>query len=76
MDEPTDPDSSKNEFAASEFEGAASGPQRRGMFGEFLGFMSHHKKWWLLPIVLVLAALGVLVAAGGSAAAPFIYALF
>ncbi|MEJ2108733.1 MAG: DUF5989 family protein [Acidobacteriota bacterium] len=41
------------------------------------GFLKVRKKFWLLPIVLVLVLIGVLVAvAGGTAAAPFIYAIF
>jgi hypothetical protein len=40
-------------------------------------FTRERKKYWLLPIVIVLALLGaILVLAQGSAAAPFIYALF
>jgi hypothetical protein len=44
---------------------------------ELLMFLAQNKKWWLLPIVLVLVALGsLLVFAGGSALAPFIYTIF
>ena len=44
---------------------------------EFLHFLKVRKKWWLAPIVLFLLVLGVLlVAAKGSALAPFIYSLF
>ena len=44
---------------------------------EFLGFLKTRKKWWLIPIVVFLLMLGiVLVAAKGSALAPFIYSLF
>jgi len=44
---------------------------------EFLYFLKVRKKWWLAPIVLFLLVLGVLlVAAKGSALAPFIYSLF
>jgi hypothetical protein len=40
-------------------------------------FLTQNKKWWLLPIVVVLVALGsLLVFAGGSALAPFIYTIF
>jgi uncharacterized protein DUF5989 len=36
-----------------------------------------NKKFWLLPIVVVMVMLGgLLVMAGGSALAPFIYTLF
>jgi len=47
-----------------------------GLLREFFDFLLYNKKWWLTPIVLVLLLLGVLVALGGSTAAPFIYTLF
>ena len=41
------------------------------------GFLMVRKKFWLLPIIIVLLLLGVLlVFAGGTAIAPFIYTLF
>ena len=41
------------------------------------GFMKERKKFWLAPIIIVLLLLGILVVlAGGSAVAPFIYTLF
>jgi len=44
---------------------------------EFWDFLRMRKKWWLLPVVLVLSALGaIILAAEGSALAPFIYTLF
>jgi len=44
---------------------------------EFWNFLKVRKKWWLVPIVVFLLMLGVvLVAAKGSALAPFIYSLF
>lgn len=44
---------------------------------ELWQFVMSNKKWWLAPMVLMLAALGLLlVAAQGSAVAPFIYTLF
>lgn len=44
---------------------------------EFWHFLRVRKKYWLMPIVLFLLALGALmVAAQGSALAPFIYTLF
>ena len=44
---------------------------------EFWNFLRLRKKWWLLPIVVFLLTLGaILVAAKGSALAPFIYSLF
>jgi hypothetical protein len=39
--------------------------------------LSTRKKWWLFPVVGMLLLIGVLVVfAGNSAIAPFIYALF
>ena len=47
------------------------------LFGELWLFVRQNKKWWLLPIMTVLLGLGaVLVFAGGSALAPFIYTIF
>ncbi len=44
---------------------------------EFWSFLRVRKKYWLAPIVVVLVLLSVIiVAAQGSALAPFIYALF
>ena len=44
---------------------------------EFWSFLKERKRWWLTPIVFFLLAIGViLVAAKGSALAPFIYSLF
>jgi len=45
--------------------------------GQVWGFLRVRKKWWLTPIVVFLVLIGLLlVAAQGSALAPFIYALF
>jgi len=44
---------------------------------ELWEFMRQNRKYWLAPIVIVLLLVGfLLVAAKGSAIAPFIYALF
>lgn len=41
------------------------------------GFLRHRKKFWLLPLITILLALGVLIVlAGGTAIAPFIYTVF
>jgi Family of unknown function (DUF5989) len=39
-------------------------------------FMKERKKWWLAPVIIMLALLGLLIAAGGTAIAPFIYTIF
>jgi hypothetical protein len=41
------------------------------------GFLKVRKKFWMLPIIAVLLLFGVLVVmTGGTAIAPFIYAIF
>lgn len=41
------------------------------------GFMKERKKFWLAPIIIIMVLLGaLLIAAQGSAVAPFIYTLF
>jgi hypothetical protein len=47
-----------------------------GFMSEMWEFLTTNKKWWLTPIILVLLAFGLLIALGGTAAAPFIYTLF
>ena len=47
------------------------------MFSDLWLFLRENKKWWLLPIVVILLGLGALMLfAGGSALAPFIYTIF
>lgn len=47
------------------------------VLSELWAFLRVRKKIWLAPIVGVLVLLGLLiVAVGGSALAPFVYALF
>jgi len=47
------------------------------VFVQLFRFMKVYRKFWLAPIILGLVGLGViLVAAQGSAIAPFIYAIF
>lgn len=59
----------------SDFERQAAGPET-SIVAEFLGFLKENKKFWLAPIIITLLLLGVLIAMGSSAAAPFIYTLF
>ncbi|WP_193352671.1 DUF5989 family protein [Desulfuromonas sp. TF] len=41
------------------------------------GFLNVRKKFWLLPIILFMMLFGALIVlTGGSAIAPFIYAIF
>lgn len=69
-----DPDS--NEHLAHDNLERASRGRQSGPLGEFWLLLKENKKWWLAPIALLVLLLGVLVALGGSAAAPFIYTLF
>ena len=40
-------------------------------------FLKTRKKFWLLPLIIILLIFGILIVfAGGSALAPFIYTLF
>jgi hypothetical protein len=44
---------------------------------ELWTFLKTRKKFWLLPLIIILLFLGIiLIYGGGSALAPFIYALF
>ncbi|MBF0318204.1 MAG: hypothetical protein HQL01_00155 [Nitrospirae bacterium] len=48
-----------------------------GILKELWDFLRVRKKWWLLPMILVLLLMGLLIVfAGGSAIAPFVYTLF
>ncbi len=50
---------------------------RLGILGELLRFLWKRKLWWLIPMIVMLIVFAVLlVAAQGSALAPFIYTLF
>ena len=61
--------------ASREFE-AEAGKRRLPLLAELWDFMRHNKRWWLTPIIIILIVVGLLVALGGSAAAPFLYPLF
>lgn len=39
-------------------------------------FLRVRKKYWLLPVAVALLLVGVLIAASGTALAPFIYTIF
>jgi len=50
---------------------------KQSLAKEFFAFIAHEKKWWMIPLVVVLLIVGGLVLfAGSSALAPFIYPLF
>ncbi|MFK7768492.1 MAG: DUF5989 family protein [Mariniblastus sp.] len=46
------------------------------IFGEFVDFLIHNKKWWLTPIIIVLLLLSVFAILTNTAIGPFIYVLF
>ena len=47
-----------------------------GFVADMWAFLRHNKKWWLTPIILCIVLVGLIVVLSGTAAAPFIYALF
>ena len=50
---------------------------RLGIFGELLAFFWQKKLWWLIPLIVILVLFGaLLIFAGASGIAPFIYPLF
>lgn len=64
-----------NDQGSKEFMEAAR-ESRVSLARELWEFVATNKKWWLLPILIVLLLLGLLVAAGSTGLAPFIYTLF
>ncbi len=60
---------------STDFEKEA-GRERESFVSEFTHFLMDNKKWWMIPIITVLLLIGVLLIAGGSGVAPFIYTLF
>ncbi len=55
-----------------------SDPSRppRGLFGEFLAFLRHQKRWWLAPLVVIAVLIVLAVALGGGALSPELYRIF
>ena len=50
---------------------------KQSLLKEFFLFIMHEKKWWLAPLIAVLLIVGALmIFAGSSPLAPFIYPLF
>ena len=50
---------------------------KQSLIKEFFLFIKHEKKYWLAPLILVLLIVGALVVfAGSSPLAPFLYPLF
>lgn len=59
-----------------EFEKAIGGRSGGNLLSEIWYLLRQNKKWWLLPILMVLLSMGLGLVLSGTAAAPFIYALF
>lgn len=53
-----------------------AGRKSGGPLAEFWYFLGATRKWWMLPILLMLLLVGTLVVMAGTAAGPWIYALF
>ena len=50
---------------------------KQSIVKEFFLFVRQEKKWWLIPLLAVLLIVGALVVfAGSSPLAPFLYPLF
>ncbi len=50
---------------------------KQSLIKEFFLFIKHEKKWWLVPLIAVLLIVGALIVlAGSSPLAPFLYPLF
>ena len=50
---------------------------KQSIIKEFFLFINQEKKWWLVPLISVLLLVGALIVfAGSSPLAPFIYPLF
>lgn len=60
---------------AQEFQQAGRQPPI-GLLGEFLLFLRTNRKYWLVPLLAALLLISLVALLGGTAAAPFIYALF
>jgi len=55
---------------------ALASQRRTGFLTELVRFARQTRKWWLVPLIVVLLGIGLIIVLGGTAAAPFIYALF
>ena len=50
---------------------------KQSLIKEFFLFIRQEKKWWLAPLITVLLIVGALIVlAGSSPLAPFLYPLF
>lgn len=58
------------------FDDLAAQAKTGGIISEFVAFMKDNAKWWLIPFLVVFGLLGLLLLAGATGAAPFIYTMF
>jgi hypothetical protein len=65
-----------NEQCSGDFERLAHAQGDGGIIGDLWQLVWRSGKWWLLPVLVMLLLVGLVVLLSGSAAAPFIYALF
>jgi hypothetical protein len=57
--------------------GSVRAMAKQSIIKEFFLFIKQEKKWWLVPLITVLLLVGALIVfAGSSPLAPFIYPLF
>ena len=49
---------------------------RSGLTREVSGWVRNNRKYWMIPVILSLLLAGAVIVAGGTVAAPLIYALF
>jgi len=47
-----------------------------GLWREFVGFLLHNKKWWLTPVIVLLLLAALVAVIAGTAAGPWIYAIW
>jgi hypothetical protein len=50
--------------------------KQTGLISDVWKMLKQNKKFWLIPLIIALLIFGLLIMAGGTAAAPFIYTLF
>jgi hypothetical protein len=70
-----EPGFESDKIITDEFSRQAEGADR-GIVVEMFSMLHHNRKWWLTPIILCLLGAGLVLVVSGTAAAPFIYALF
>lgn len=66
----------ENQSESKKSFGELERPKSSNLMIEFWDLARQHKKYWLVPLIGVLLLFGLMIALGGSAAAPFIYTLF